>query len=52
MQDKYNLSSVSNAKKSLPEGKWIMSETSFTKFPASSIDLKFGIPWTTSETDD
>ena len=35
-----------------PEGKRIISETMFTEFPASSVDLRVGISRPASETDD
>ena len=38
--------------KSQPEGKRIMPETRFTKFPALSVDPRVGISRSASETDD
>ena len=38
--------------KSQPEGKRIMPETRFTKFPALSIDPRVEISWSALETDD
>ena len=35
-----------------PNGKWVMPETRFTKFPALSVDPKVGIALSASETDD
>ena len=37
--------------KSQPEGKWIMLETKFTKFPALTVDPRVGISRSASETD-
>ena len=40
------------SEKSKPEGKLIILETRFTKFPALSIDPRVGISRSASETDD
>ena len=36
---------------SQPKGKWIMLETRFTEFQAFFADLRVGISWSASETD-
>ena len=41
-----------HTKKSQPEGKRIMPETRFTKFPALSLDARVRISWSASETED
>ena len=46
----YDLSSV-QTKKSQPEGEQIMPETSFTEFPAFSVDPRVGISLSALETD-
>ena len=38
--------------KSQPEDKWIVLETRCTEFHTLSIDLRVGIFWSASETDD
>ena len=51
IQYEWNLgvSSVSDADREIPR---IMPETRLTEFPVLSVDLKVGISWSASETDD
>ena len=47
----YHWSSM-QTEKSQSEGKRIVPETRFTEVPALSVDLRVGISWSASETDD
>ena len=47
----YHRSSM-QTEKSTPEGERIMPETSFTEYLAFSVDLRVGISWSASQTDD